>query len=864
MYQQPKRINKSKREEISKPNSENTENDLITNAPNAIDLSPISKEYTSMKINSNDDVGLTYFDKKYSDGEYSGSINSVYTFGSNEMGQLGQSGELITPFSFLPIQINFLSSKNIISISAGDGHSVCVGKDGKVYSWGASACGQLGLDEIEPLPKDSEGYPFQPSPIPISLLSPARIREVACGDAHTLALSVDGKIFSWGGAGCGQLGHPNIHEMPKDSDNCPFQPNPKIIETLKNITITHIACGKAHSLSIDSNGNLYTWGAGACGQLGVEDIHILPVDDDGYPYQPVPKILKSLKGNKIINGVCGDVHSLILNEKGEVYAFGGGSFGQLGLGPVNKMPLDSDRYPFKPTPTIIEYFCGISIVSIACGDSHSMAIDINGKLYAWGAAACGQLGLEFTSNLPKDIEGNPYQPEPRQVTYFENIKITSVACGENHTLVLCEGGLVYSFGGSNCGQIGFPEVKESKLIYNNIPKSLHNRINENINSKYEKPRLITSLLGKNVVKMASGGVHNILLVENESSFLHSLFNMYKNENMIDIEIILEKSSKKDSTITQYSLKCHSFVLLSRSHYFYNRIINHKERGQIIIKQNFNFAYFKTIIEYLYLDDMSFINKIDNLSKINSYNDDLIEYLRIARFLELKNLQIAIENKLKSNLSKYSDVLQGLIMQESKEVEDENFGGTSKGLFFLPNGNCMLILNEELIDLINKNSLILNINSSSSQLNSINQPYYSNNNTITNLSQNSKILSQKNLQERGLSNNSLVKSKIKTTKNSKDIQNEDENLSCIVNDSIISYDLKMNFKNNEAFSKFLLEQITQNENLDLIDLLTKNVFFDTDNHTQIHYDFLKYFNKVETSDVTIKVGKENFYAHKVIY
>jgi hypothetical protein len=184
------------------------------------------------------------------------------------------------------------------------------------------------------------------------------------------------------------------------------------------------------------------------------------------------------------------------------------------------------------------------------------------------------------------------------------------------------------------------------------------------------------------------------------------------------------------------------------------------------------------------------------------------------------------------------------------------------LFFLPNGNCMLILNEDLIEMINKNSLILNINSSPYSFNTNSQPNNSNNLYSSNFSQNSKVLSQKNLQERSMSNKSLIKSKIKTTKNLKENEPEDENMSCIVNDSIISYDLKLIFKNNETFSKFLLEQITQNETFDLIDVLTKNIFFDTDNHSQIHYDFLKYFNKKETSDVIIKVGNENFYAHKV--
>jgi hypothetical protein len=70
------------------------------------------------------------------------------------------------------------------------------------------------------------------------------------------------------------------------------------------------------------------------------------------------------------------------------------------------------------------------------------------------------------------------------------------------------------------------------------------------------------------------------------------------------------------------------------------------------------------------------------------------------------------------------------------------------------------------------------------------------------------------------------------------------------------------KEEKPYAKFLLDNLTKNESFDLIDSLTKNVFFDTENHEQIHYDFLKYFNKKETSDVVIKIGEESLYAHKV--
>lgn len=484
MSHQPKaNSTKTKKQEESIINN-NEINTLTTNSFNT--------EKSFHLINNNYPIKIplskneTYFEKLFSNNV--SNQTQLYTFGSNEMGQLGIELDVMYKnnnsdnnlYSSLPLNLSFLNDKNIVSISAGDGHSICVNKNGEVYAWGASACGQLGVEQNDQMQTDSEGYPYQPKPILVKLLKDIKVKEVACGDAHTLALSQDGQIFSWGGAGCGQLGHSNIASMPRDADSCPYQPFPKLIDSLKNNFIIHIACGKAHSLAIDTNNALYTWGAGACGQLGVQEIHVLPVDDDGYPFQPVPKVLNTLKGKEIITGACGDVHSVILTKQGEVYSFGGGSFGQLGLGSVSKMPLDSDSYPFMPIPTKIESLGNIVITKLACGDSHTMAIDNEGKLYAWGAAACGQLGIENLVHLPKDTEGNPFEPEPKLVNFFENMKVDSVACGESHTLVLLEGGILYSFGNSSCGQLGYVDKKDK--ANKSLPKSLQSRI---LDCKYQ-------------------------------------------------------------------------------------------------------------------------------------------------------------------------------------------------------------------------------------------------------------------------------------------------------------------------------------------------------------------------------------------
>lgn len=120
------------------------------------------------------------------------------------------------------MEIEQLRNKGIYKIAGGDGHTVAVDLKGNVYSWGASACGQLGLSSMKDLPTDIEGYPYQPTPRLVELLLNIVVTQIACGDAHTVALTNEGRLYSWGGGGCGQLGHPDTASMPKDEDGCPY------------------------------------------------------------------------------------------------------------------------------------------------------------------------------------------------------------------------------------------------------------------------------------------------------------------------------------------------------------------------------------------------------------------------------------------------------------------------------------------------------------------------------------------------------------------------------------------------------------------------------------------------------------------
>ena len=78
-------------------------------------------------------------------------------------------------------------------------------------------------------------------------------------------------------------------------------------------------------------------------------------------------------------------------EKGNLYTWGSGEMGQLGYSSevISKMPKDREGYPFQPYPLEITWLRNKSIYQIAGGDGHTVAVDIKGNVYSWGASACG-------------------------------------------------------------------------------------------------------------------------------------------------------------------------------------------------------------------------------------------------------------------------------------------------------------------------------------------------------------------------------------------------------------------------------------------------------------------------------------------
>jgi hypothetical protein len=165
-----------------------------------------------------------------------------------------------------PRRIDTLNRLNIVSLSAGKYHSLAVTRDGKVFSWGHGRGGRLGHgNEIA-----------HPEPREISGLSHIHIISVSAGENHTLALATNGDVYSWGSNRFGQLGHggkiENADNPNSGGNNSGFTSyclSPKRIESLRRKRVLKICAASTHSLC-STEGEVYSWGSNKHGQLGVK------------------------------------------------------------------------------------------------------------------------------------------------------------------------------------------------------------------------------------------------------------------------------------------------------------------------------------------------------------------------------------------------------------------------------------------------------------------------------------------------------------------------------------------------------------------------------------------------------------------
>ena len=309
---------------------------------------------------------------------------SLWTWGWNAAGQLGD-GTLENRRIPKQVMENVMAAGK--TVSAGAGFSVALETRGKAVAWGSNTAGQLG-----------DGVEYMTTTPVLSSEMGTDVKYLSGGGENTVVLHENGQVSAWGENSCGELGR-GIYgnaDIPKEGK----------IEGLTGIV--SVDAGGHHTLALDGNGNVWSWGKNAKGELGNG------TTQNAAAPSTVAQFVKAI--------AAGSNHSLAVLNDGGILSWGDNAYGQLGETAGGK----------RTTPAILVNLEGVK--AVAAGMNHSVALLNDGTVWTWGRNHRGQLGdgTQQDSAVPVEVGGLP--------------EITAIAAKGNHTMALDATGNVWLWG----------------------------------------------------------------------------------------------------------------------------------------------------------------------------------------------------------------------------------------------------------------------------------------------------------------------------------------------------------------------------------------------------------------------------------
>ena len=287
----------------------------------------------------------------------------LFMFGAGKSGQLGLFFKFDSTFPTLLDRALFHGDA-VLVVACGIVHTAVLTECGGVYTFGAGWLGQLGHGNKEDQ--------HEPRRVPATSFNDERVVMLAAGFSHTVALSEEGRVYTWGRGGSGQLGH-NYW----GNETAPRLVDPGRFGDKK---VVFVSAGGYHTLALTSREQLFTWGEGFSYQLG----------HGNNCNKLVPTLVgaEAFGGSTALTAACGRSHTLVVTRDGALWACGNGAFGQLGLGHMDSR--QNLRQSFVRVGA--SEFCGVRIAAVYAGHLHSMAVTEDGALWTWGQGDDGRLG----------------------------------------------------------------------------------------------------------------------------------------------------------------------------------------------------------------------------------------------------------------------------------------------------------------------------------------------------------------------------------------------------------------------------------------------------------------------------------------
>ncbi|XWS56618.1 hypothetical protein CRYUN_Cryun09bG0101800 [Craigia yunnanensis] len=388
----------------------------------------------------------------------------LITWGStDDLGQSyvtsGKHGETPEPFP-LPTE------DSVVKAAAGWAHCVAVTENGEVYTWGWRECipsGKVFGDPSMGTSLEKDAFERQNSFL-TEQVSPRSQGSRSSGRTFSASDSKRGgeestkrRRMSSGkqSAESSSSGDETLSALP-----CLVTLNP-------GVRIVTVAAGGRHTLALSDIGQVWGWGYGGEGQLGlgsrirmVSSPHPVPcIEPSSYGKDRTIALSRGslssegqsfrVPGSYVKEIACGGRHSAVITDAGAVLTFGWGLYGQCGQGSTDD----------ELSPTCVSSLLGIRIESVAAGLWHTVCVSADGDVYAFGGNQFGQLGTggDQAETLPRLLDAPS----------LENTHVKVVSCGARHSAVITEDGKVFCWGWNKYGQLGLGDV-----IDRNIPSEV--------------------------------------------------------------------------------------------------------------------------------------------------------------------------------------------------------------------------------------------------------------------------------------------------------------------------------------------------------------------------------------------------------
>jgi alpha-tubulin suppressor-like RCC1 family protein len=223
---------------------------------------------------------------------------TLWAWGFGTSGQLGDN-TLVSKSS--PIQIG--SGINWKQVATGQGHSIMLKTDGTIWVTGAGTSGQIG---------DGTAV-SKSSPVQVGNLT--TWSRVSSGINHCAALKADGTLWTWGANGNGQLGDgTNVNKSSP-------------VQFGSQSNWSYVSCGGFNTFAINSSGEL--WATGDNSVSG-------PLGDNTIVTRSSPVQIGTSTTWKTVSGSYAGTHTIAINTDGTLWTWGNNSAGQLGDGTIAK------------------------------------------------------------------------------------------------------------------------------------------------------------------------------------------------------------------------------------------------------------------------------------------------------------------------------------------------------------------------------------------------------------------------------------------------------------------------------------------------------------------------------------------------